>query len=56
MLDLQKRMSKGVYKKTHEIVPKTSSGVWCLILGMLQGGSETVEVSAESGEDQVWII
>lgn len=57
MLDLQKRMSEGVSKKAHEIIPKTSMGVWCLVLGMHQGGGEAVEESAEESneDDQPWI-
>lgn len=55
MLDLQQRMSEGAYKKTREIVPKTSSvGVWCLVLGMPQGGGEAVE-GQHRGDDQPWI-
>lgn len=57
MLNLQKRMSEGVYKTTHEIIPKTSTRVWCLALGMRQGGGEAVEESAEEGNEdyQPWI-
>lgn len=55
MLDLQKRMSEGAYKKTREIVPKTSSaGVWCLVLGMPQRGGEAVEGSTEEMDNLVF--
>lgn len=58
MLDLQKRVSEGVYKKTHKIILKTSAGVWWLVLGMLQGGGEAVKESAEESneDDQLWIM
>lgn len=36
-------MAERVYEKTYEIIPKTSTGVWWLVLGMLQGGGEVVE-------------
>lgn len=46
------------YKKTPEIIPKTSSGVWCLVLGMPQGGGDAVEGHAEESNegDLPWVV
>jgi len=50
-------MPEGVYKKSYEIILRTSTGVWCLVLGPLQGGGEAMEESAEESNecDQPWI-